>query len=160
MDKQEVFDTAYNGVMNQNGIAIASEEDETGAHAGACFYRKKMENGDVLKCGVGHLLTDEELLVCRADVRVIKQPEIPLYDLSAVNLFAISSVRVETLPDHLQEHHELLTVIQETHDYAVNQASETFPEVTTNPEFESMFKAIFKRDMGKLAEQFNLKFNH
>lgn len=160
MDKQEIFDTAYNGVMNQNGVAIAGEDTSAGPQAGSCFYRKRMENGDILKCGVGHLLTDEELMICREDARMIKKPETSLYDLSEINLFGISSVSAEILPDHLQEHHTLLTKIQETHDYAVNQASEIFPEVTTNPDFESMFKTIFKLDMQKLAEQYNLKFNH
>ena len=160
MDEQEIFDTAYEGVMNQNGVAIAGEGDGTGAHAGSCFYRKKMENGDVLKCGVGHLLTDKELMRCRDDVRIVQQPGTSLYDLNAINLFGISAVRAEVLPDRFQEHHELLSHIQETHDHAVNVALEIFPEVTTNPEFESMFKTLFKLNMNKLAEHHNLKFNY
>lgn len=160
MDKQEIFDTAYNGVMNQNGVAIAGEGNVGGRSAGSCFYRKKMENGDVLKCGVGHLLTDEELLACRNSANVEMGSTASLYTLNHRNLFSISSVSRNMLPEHLREHADFLSKIQTVHDYAVRQAAEIFPEVTTNPEFESLFKADFKLDMKKLAEQYNLKFNH
>lgn len=160
MDKQEIFDTAYNGVMNQNGVAIGGVIEGGTKYARACFYRRKTENGDILKCGVGHLLTDAELLVCRNSVNVEKDSTASLYALIQSNLFGISSVSRSYLPKHLREHVDFLSQIQTVHDYAVAQAAETFPEVTAHPEFVELFKACFKIDMKIIAEQHNLKFNH
>lgn len=51
MNTQELINVAVNGVLNQKFI---SKNDKDG-----CTYRSQDENGNVLKCAVGHIIKDE-----------------------------------------------------------------------------------------------------
>lgn len=61
MEIQLAFNKAFAGVIAQGGLAKTAE--------GGCFY--EMANGR--RCGVGHLLTDEQLGVVRS-VNMISAP--------------------------------------------------------------------------------------
>lgn len=58
MTAQEVFDQAIGGVLAQGARA---EDDDSQQ----CLYRKNLEDGRVLKCAAGQLVTDEELETMR-----------------------------------------------------------------------------------------------
>jgi hypothetical protein len=54
METQEIFDTAFNGVVKQGGLAVWDNQ----AKAGICSYRVNDELG-VRACGIGHLIDDD-----------------------------------------------------------------------------------------------------
>ncbi len=57
MNKQEAFDKAWRGVVKQG----RKSRDERSGN-GECCYKLVDGNGAELRCAVGHLLTDEQLV--------------------------------------------------------------------------------------------------
>lgn len=84
-EKQTIFDAALSGVRAQGGPSVLNN---------GCAYRG--ENGR--KCGVGHLLRDDEVD-------------------EANNMVAVDKM---ILPSRLVPHLELLVWIQHSHDWASN----------------------------------------
>ena len=126
MTRQEMFNKAYIGVILQGGPAV--NRDARGNLA--CTYLNK-DTGR--KCGVGQLLTDEEL----ADVGSLIGSVFSLRD-------EWSQHSNKPIPDWLNEYQmSFLSNIQDAHDDPCFRYGVEYLE-------------IFKADMEKLAKKFGL----
>lgn len=66
LDKQELFDFAYNGVIAQNACSVNS--------VGVCAYHITDADGNSLHCGVGHCMSTEgidEYGSVEADIKTV-----------------------------------------------------------------------------------------
>ncbi len=126
MNRQEIFNKAYLGVIAQGKPSVGS--------SGTCMY----ESRDGSRCGVGMLIEDKSL---RQELDSLNETGISLV---VENIIGGDSIFID-LPDWMINEVDLLESIQEAHDAAA-----------AIPQDDALFVGNYKSRMTDVAKNFNL----
>ncbi len=128
MNKQEAFEKALLGVLRQKRGSIDN---------GKCAYKLVLDDGRELRCAVGHLLTDEQMILAEKNS-----------DFTAAYLASSLERRDIPLDSQITAEPYFLRDLQQTHD----AAARSFPGG------DHEFMETFKESMKYFAERWSLTF--
>jgi len=128
MTRQEIFDFVAKKMFAQGEPSY--RHDNQNYSIGSCAYRIRKSDGTVLKCAVGHLIPDDQ------------------YDDTIEMLAASDPYVMKRLPVE-KDDGDFLDALQHAHD-------STVLEQVSMREREVKWTDLFKENLRKLAEEFNL----
>lgn len=134
--QQEVFDYILMKMREQQKPSIVIPENSV-TDLPLCAYR----GNDGCKCGIGHIVTDEELAMADANKAILYEKYLME---SPVNMISVSALMEVLGFDHIRHYHFLID-IQTAHDYASK---------SRNP-----FMEEFESNMKNVSNRFNLRYN-